>query len=70
MAIPNPLPTLPNKFSLGTLQFLNISSHVAEPLIPIFFSFFPTEKPSKSFSTINAEIPLRPFERSVIARII
>ena len=36
-----PSPNLPNKFAFGTTQFSNINSLVADPRIPIFFSFFP-----------------------------
>jgi len=38
---------------------------VSEPLIPSLFSFGPTTKPSKSFSTIKALIPLCPFSGCV-----
>ena len=54
MAMPKPLPSCPSKFSAGTMQFSMISSQVAEPRIPIFFSFLPIENPGKSFSTIKA----------------
>ena len=44
-----------------------MSSHVAEPRIPSFNSFLPTENPLKPFSTMKAEMPLVPFDLSVIA---
>ena len=49
------------------MQFSKISSQVAEPRIPIFFSFLPIEKPGKSRSTMNAEMPRVPCDLSVIA---
>ncbi len=70
MAILKPSPMFPNRFSFGTIQSLNISSVVDEPLIPILSSSFPILNPGKSFSTINADMPLVPLVLSVIAKII
>ena len=67
IAILNPFPLSPNRFSLGILQFSNINSQVADPLIPSFFSFLPIENPGVLASTIKAEIPFNPFDLSVIA---
>ena len=40
---------------------------VVQPCMPILSSFFPMEKPLKPRSTTNAEMPLMPFDLSVIA---
>ena len=53
MAILKPWPSLPRRFSLGTMQSSKIRSQVEEPRMPIFFSCLPVEKPGKSFSTID-----------------
>jgi len=38
--------------------------------MPIFFSFFPKEKPGVPFSTMKAEAPLAPLDLSVMAIIV
>ena len=53
--------------SPGMRQFSKYSSVVGEPLIPSFFSFGPTVKPSSSLCTMNAEMPLAPLSGSVTA---
>ncbi len=55
IAIGKPFPCAPKRASFGIRQSWKISSYVAEPRIPIFFSFVPNEKPGVPFSTINAE---------------
>ena len=65
-----PWPSLPIRFSAGITQFSKIRSAVAEPLIPIFFSCLPNEKPGVSFSTMKVEIPWLPRDLSVIAETI
>ena len=55
IAIGNPLPSTPSRFSFGILQSSKISSYVDDPRIPIFFSLVPKEKPGAPLSTINAE---------------
>ena len=67
IAIIKPKPSLPSMFSFGTLQFVKISSLVAELLMPSFFSFLPNSKPGVPFSTINTLAPREPFDLSVIA---
>ena len=67
MAILKPLPSLPSRFSLGTMQSSKIRSQVEEPRMPIFFSCLPVEKPGKSFSTMKAEMPWLPLDLSVMA---
>src|SRR4030042_1761456 len=68
MAIRNPFPSSPNKFSFGTGQSWKRISDVGAPRIPIFDSTFPTINFETSFSTIKALIPRVPFEGSVIAK--
>ena len=68
MAILKPWPSLPSRFSLGTMQSSKIRSQVELPRIPIFFSFLPTEKPGKELSTMKAEMPWLPALGSVMAK--
>ncbi len=63
-----PSPSRPSRFSAGTSQSVKISSAVCDPLMPIFSSMRPTEKPGKSFSTMKALIPRVPTFGSVIAK--
>ena len=70
IAMEKPFPSLPSRFSFGTTQSSKMSSHVEEPRIPIFNSFFPTENPGKPFSTMKAEMPFVPRLLSVIAKTI
>src|SRR5450759_2897235 len=67
IAILNPSPSRPSRFSRGTSQSSNTSSTVCEPRKPIFFSIVPTDTPGKPFSTANAEMPFGPFDLSVMA---
>src|SRR5689334_15043272 len=53
--------------SPGIRQFSKYNSVVGDPLIPSLRSFGPTEKPSSSLCTMNAEIPLAPLSGSVTA---
>ena len=70
MAMIKPWPSLPSRFSFGTLQSSNINSHVADARIPILSSFLPMVKPSIPSSTMNADAPLPPLDGSVIAIIV
>ena len=70
ISIDAPSPGFPKILSSGTSQFSNINSDVFEPRIPSLSIFFPTENPTMSFSTINADIPFEPAEGSVLAYII
>ena len=47
-------------FSGGTKQSSNTSSAVGEPRMPSLSTFWPTEKPSMSFSIMKAVIPRLP----------
>ena len=67
LAILNPSPLLPSKFSFGTIQSSNIRLHVELALIPNLSSFLPNDKPSVGFFTINALIPLCLSDLSVVA---
>jgi hypothetical protein len=68
LAILNPSPFLPRRFSLGIRQSSNIRLHVELALIPNLSSFFPNDKPSVGFFTINALIPLCLSDLSVVAK--
>ncbi len=68
IAVLNPVPSSPSKFSAGTWQSSKISSTVGEPRIPIFFSSFPTLKPGDVFSTAKALMPFGPLAGSVTAK--
>ena len=61
------MPSSPSRFSAGTSQSLNASGAVVQPCMPILSSFLPMLKPGKLRSTMNAEMPLMPFDRSVTA---
>ena len=52
---PAPSPTLPSKFSTGTLQSVKYNGTVEDPSIPIFFSSFPISNPGVPFSTTIEE---------------
>ena len=67
MAILNPIPASPNKFSFGILQSSKITLLVAEALIPSLSSFFPRLSPSVGFGTMKALIPLCFLDLSVVA---
>src|SRR5436190_323579 len=56
IAILNPSPSSPSRFSTGSRQPLKKSSPVVEPLMPIFGSIRPTSRPGASASTTNAEM--------------
>ena len=58
IAILNPSPSSPSKFSFGTLTFSKNNSPVFPARIPNFPLVAIEEKPSQLRSTINAEIPL------------
>src|SRR5579875_48354 len=66
-AVLNPVPGSPMMRSPGMRQFSKYSSVVGEPLMLIFFASGPTENPSSSLCTTNAEIPLAPLSGSVTA---
>ena len=63
----NPMPSRAIRFSFGMRQSSNISSVVADALMPIFFSFLPNVKPGVPFSTTKADAPRMPLLRSVMA---
>ena len=65
-----PSPSLPIRFSLGTIQLSKIRSAVAEARIPIFFSCLPIEKPGASAGITRIDIPLLPFDLSVITTVV
>src|SRR5690606_10552928 len=66
-AVLKPVPGSPTIRSPGMRQFSKYSSAVGEPLIPSFFSFGPTTKPSSSLWTMKDEMPLAPLSGSVTA---
>ena len=68
MAILNPSPSAPSRFSTGTSQSWRWNATVGDARMPIFFSFFPTAKPGNPGSTRNAVIPLAPLLRSTVAK--
>jgi hypothetical protein len=57
MAILNPSPILPSKFSFGMRQSSNIRLHVDDAFIPSLSSFLPRLKPCVGFGTKNALMP-------------
>lgn len=57
MAILNPNPGSPRRFSLGILQSSKIRLQVEVALIPSLSSFFPRDKPEMGLGTRNALIP-------------
>ena len=68
IAIRNPSPSSPSRFSAGTRHSSKTSSPVVEPAIPIFGSSRATWKPGASDSTTNAEIPAWSPSGSVFAK--
>jgi hypothetical protein len=60
IAILNPSPSSPSRFSTGTRTSSKVSSAVGEPRIPILCSTRGAAKPGVSASTMKALIPLRP----------
>ncbi len=68
LAILNPSPLLPRRFSFGIIQSSNIRLHVEVALIPNLSSFFPNDKPSVGFFTRNALMPLCLSDLSVVAK--
>src|SRR3954451_19491076 len=56
-AVLKPVPGSPMIRSAGMVQSVKYSSHVGEPLIPIFRSLGPMAKPGSSLCTANAEMP-------------
>src|SRR3990172_5407637 len=62
-----PAPSLPNKFSSGTLQLSKITSPIGDVLKPILSNSLLIENPGVPFSTRNAEIPLPPLDLSIVA---
>ncbi len=60
MAILNPSPSSPMRFSSGTRTSSKVSSAVGEPRMPILCSTRGAAKPGVSVSTMKALIPLRP----------
>ena len=65
IAILNPIPKSPSKFSLGILQSSNIKLQVDDALMPNLSSFFPSENPGIGFGTMKALIPCRIANRKV-----
>jgi hypothetical protein len=59
--------TSPSRFSFGTRAFVNTISRVSEAWMPSFFSFLLLVTPAPFASTMNAEIPRGPSERSLAA---
>src|SRR3989441_379955 len=57
IAILNPSPSSPSRWSTGTGQSVKWSATVGEARMPSFFSFLPTEKPGVPFSTRKAVTP-------------
>lgn len=57
MAILNPNPGSPSRFSLGILQSSKIRLQVEVALIPSLSSFFPRDRPAMGLGTRNALIP-------------
>ncbi|PRD35245.1 UNVERIFIED_CONTAM: hypothetical protein NCL1_12107 [Trichonephila clavipes] len=68
IAILNPSPVFPRRFSLGMRQSSNMRLQVDEPLIPILSSFFPLAIPSEGSGTMKQLIPLCFFDLSVVAK--
>ena len=68
LAILNPSPFFPSKFPFGMRQSSKIRLHVELARIPNLSSFFPNDKPSLGFLTINALIPLCFNDLSVVAK--
>ncbi len=62
-----PEPSDPSRFAAGTRQSSITSVQVSEARMPSLFSFLPTRMPGLSSSTMKAEIPLLPLDRSVTA---
>ena len=67
MAILNPIPVLPSRFSAGISQSSKIKLQVDDPRIPNLSSFLPSERPSTGLGTMKAEIPLCFKDLSVVA---
>jgi hypothetical protein len=65
MAILNPSPSFPNRFSSGTFTSFNAILPVLPALTPNFPCKVEVFTPLKFFSTINALIPLCFFDLSV-----
>src|SRR6201999_794250 len=63
-----PSPSLPRRFPCGILTSSKFKTQVLLALIPSFFSFFAMENPGVSFSTMNAVMPLYPFDGSKVAK--
>ena len=57
MAILNPIPGVPSKFSLGITQSSIMTLEVDEALIPSLSSFLPRDTPGALLGTIKALIP-------------
>ena len=57
MAMRKPSPSSPSRLSAGMRHESKNTSPVVEPLMPIFGSMRPTEKPGRSASTTKAEMP-------------
>jgi hypothetical protein len=68
IAILNPSPSSPSRFSAGMRQSLKKISPVVEPLMPIFGSIRPTSNPGEDASTMKEEIPSWPCCGSVFAK--
>lgn len=69
IAILNPSPALPKRFSFGILQSSNMRLQVDDALMPSLSSRFPKLNPGMGFGTIKALIPLCLSDLSVVANI-
>ena len=63
----NPIPSLPKRFLAGITTFSKTTSVVSDEFIPNLCIPKPDLTPAQFFSTINALIPLVPFDGSVLA---
>ena len=66
ISIIKPIPSTPNKFSLGTRTSSKKSSQVSWPFIPILFNGLPLLKPTRSASTRINERLAEPFSEDPV----
>ena len=57
IAILNPIPSSPRRFSLGITQSSNIKLHVDDAFIPSLFSLAPNDSPSIGLGNIKQLMP-------------
>ena len=67
MAILKPSPSAPREFSAGTTTSVSANAEVSVERWPILSRCFSIVTPGASIGTMNAEIPLWPFDGSVFA---